>query len=56
MRTRKSAGLAKTEVWMGLMKASGQNYTTWVDGMPVTYADWDAGNPAQYATENCVIF
>jgi hypothetical protein len=44
------------KIWTGLMKASGQNYTTWVDGKPLTYTDWDTGNPGAFATENCVMF
>lgn len=49
-------GLGKTDVWMGLIKTSGQNYSAWVNGKPLTYTDWDAGNPAQYSSENCVQF
>jgi hypothetical protein len=50
------SGLAKMKMWTGLMKVSGQNYTTWVDGKSLTYTDWDTGNPAALSTENCVMF
>jgi len=49
-------GLAKEGIWMGLTKIAGGNYTEWVDKKPLTYTDWDAGNPAQFSSENCVVF
>jgi hypothetical protein len=48
--------LTKEEIWTGLTKTGGANYTAWLNGKPLTYTDWDAGNPAQYASENCVMF
>jgi len=52
----KNSGLAKEGILMGLTKIAGGNYTEWVDKKPLTYTDWDAGNPAQFSSENCVVF
>lgn len=49
-------GLSNEGIWMGLMKTGGANYTAWLNGKQLAYTDWDAGNPAQYATKNCVMF
>jgi hypothetical protein len=49
------AGLAKELIWMGLNKIPTKNYTQWVDAKPLTYTDWDVGNPADPA-EDCAMF
>jgi Lectin C-type domain len=48
-------GLAKEFIWMGLNKTPTMNYTQWVDAKPLTYTDWDVGNPADPA-EDCAMF
>jgi len=40
---------------MGLNKIPTKNYTQWIDAKPLTYTDWDVGNPADNS-EDCAMF
>jgi hypothetical protein len=40
--------------WQALNKIGYSDYIEWISGKALTYTDWGAGEPAAFATENCV--
>ncbi|XP_059474426.1 macrophage mannose receptor 1-like isoform X2 [Neocloeon triangulifer] len=51
-----AAGLHGTYMFSGLTKIGETNYTKWANGAPLTYLDWPPGEPAQFPSEECMIF
>jgi hypothetical protein len=43
-----------TLFWQALNKIGQRNYTQWLSGTALSYDNWNAGEPAALATENCV--
>jgi hypothetical protein len=43
-----------TMFWQALNKIGYNDYVEWISGKALTYTDWGAGEPAAFATENCV--
>ncbi|XP_065335607.1 macrophage mannose receptor 1-like isoform X1 [Cloeon dipterum] len=48
-------GLTFNYVWNGLNKKGASNYTKWYNEAPLTYLDWNRGEPAQFPHEQCGI-
>ncbi|XP_065336762.1 macrophage mannose receptor 1-like [Cloeon dipterum] len=46
-------GLTNNFVWNGLNKKGASNYTKWYNEAPLTYLDWNRGEPAQFPHEQC---
>jgi len=43
-----------TVFWQALNKIGQRNYTQWLSGKALSYDNWNTGEPAAFATENCV--
>jgi hypothetical protein len=43
-----------TMFWQALNKIGYSDYVEWISGKALTYTDWGTGEPAAFATENCV--
>lgn len=43
-----------TPFWQALNKIGQKNYTQWLSGTALSYDNWNTGEPAAFATENCV--
>jgi len=42
-----------TLFWQALNKMGQNNYTQWLSGLPISYNDWNTGDPAAFASEHC---
>jgi hypothetical protein len=42
-----------TLFWQALNKIGLRNYTQWLNGKALSYDNWNTGEPAAFATENC---